>query len=184
MKKIKVGDNNIDIPNSWEDITVKQFEEVFLPAAQGNIPYESIISKMVPGLDKVGNAETLNNILESLEFFKTAIPSKPIGEVIVKINKESYTLVALDKITYLQAIAIEARKKLNPNDMSGFISILLSKGGKFESYDEELANKVKQLSVTNFYGTYVHWFTFMGNMSETFKSIFKKKLEESVQAPK
>ena len=76
MKKIKVGDNNIDIPNSWDDITVKQFEEVFLPAAQGNIPYESIISKMVPGLDKVGNAETLNNILESLEFFKTAIPSK------------------------------------------------------------------------------------------------------------
>ena len=144
MEENKIDFGEITVPSSWNDITLKKYQEIeaFYDESQDNFNVMDVLHIMIDkDIDYINSlpAEFLDIILDKLSF----LSEKPdFGEPTNKItiNNEIYTVHFENQLKVGEYIAADTILKNDKHNYAALLAILCRKDG--ELYDSKFENEV------------------------------------------
>lgn len=144
MEENKIDFGEITVPSSWNDITLKKYQEIeaFYDESQDNFNVMDVLHIMIDkDIDYINSlpAEFLDIILDKLSF----LSEKPdFGEPTNKItiNNEIYTVHFENQLKVGEYIAADTILKNDKHNYAALLAILCRKDG--EIYDSKFENEV------------------------------------------
>ena len=144
MEENKIDFGEITIPSSWNEITLKKYQEIeaFYDESQDNFNVMDVLHIMIDkDIDYIKSlpAEFLDIILDKLSF----LSEKPdFGEPTNKItiNNEIYTVHFENQLKVGEYIAADTILKNDKHNYAALLAILCRKDG--ELYDSKFENEV------------------------------------------
>lgn len=170
MKKVEIGDNQYDLPESWSDITVKKFEEIVahtknLAEYKSDILFalEMFSILLEAPLEEVKklNKDAFQFLSDTLEWANSEVPNNEAIET-YEIDGEVWMPIKdLGKLTMGEVVDLELilKNSTETNVLSNLLPLLIRKAkpktsgglkpGDFNLEDyEEIKEKCKTLKVT------------------------------------
>ena len=144
MEENKIDFGEITVPSSWNEITLKKYQEIeaFYDESQDNFNVMDVLHIMIDkDIDYINSlpAEFLDIILDKLSF----LSEKPdFGEPTNKItiNNEIYTVHFENQLKVGEYIAADTILKNDKHNYAALLAILCRKDG--ELYDSKFENEV------------------------------------------
>lgn len=144
MEENKIDFGEITVPSSWNDISLKKYQEIeaFYDESQDNFNVMDVLHIMIDNdIDYINSlpAEFLDIILDKLSF----LTEKPdFGEPTNKItiNNEIYTVHFENQLKVGEYIAADTILKNDKHNYAALLAILCRKDG--EIYDSKFENEV------------------------------------------
>lgn len=144
MEENKIDFGEITVPSSWNEITLKKYQEIeaFYDESQDNFNVMDVLHIMIDkDIDYINSlpAEFLDIILDKLSF----LTEKPdFGEPTNKItiNNEIYTVHFENQLKVGEYIAADTILKNDKHNYAALLAILCRKDG--EIYDSKFENEV------------------------------------------
>lgn len=144
MEENKIDFGEITVPSSWNDISLKKYQEIeaFYDESQDNFNVMDVLHIMIDkDIDYINSlpAEFLDIILDKLSF----LSEKPdFGEPTNKItiNNEIYTVHFENQLKVGEYIAADTILKNDKHNYAALLAILCRKDG--EIYDSKFENEV------------------------------------------
>lgn len=144
MEENKIDFGEITVPSSWNEITLKKYQEIeaFYDESQDNFNVMDVLHIMIDkDIDYINSlpAEFLDIILDKLSF----LSEKPdFGEPTNKItiNNEIYTVHFENQLKVGEYIAADTILKNDKHNYAALLAILCRKDG--EIYDSKFENEV------------------------------------------
>lgn len=144
MEENKIDFGEITVPSSWNDISLKKYQEIeaFYDGSQDNFNVMDVLHIMIDkDIDYINSlpAEFLDIILDKLSF----LTEKPdFGEPTNKItiNNEIYTVHFENQLKVGEYIAADTILKNDKHNYAALLAILCRKDG--EIYDSKFENEV------------------------------------------
>lgn len=162
----------INIPTTWEEITVGQLESISQINMEGLNTLEQVV-KIITTLTKADEdliymipVEDFNLISEKLEFLKSEVKNTPAD--FVEVNGEQYWLKKdFDKLTMGESISIEALIEQSGGKLETALSKLLciflrkkKDNGKLETFKNSFIEReqmFKDIKVSDVYNLFVNF---------------------------
>ena len=144
MKRIKIDNQTVRVPENWNDITLGFYETWYKKKPANNrekVELAAEICKIEPSLLFSAPAKTFNRISELLSFVFTDHTPAPSPSVMVK--RIRYTVSVGDEITLAQWVDIDEVQRGEEKTLSGLLAIVCLP--PCETYDSSRFDERQQL---------------------------------------
>lgn len=146
MIKIKIEDTLYNVPESWNDVTLGQYEKWFDYVADSKIKEVELVSKIstIPfDLLSTLPLSFYTDVLNMVSFAFAGNDFKPSNKIV--IGDEVYSISIKDELTLAQYVDVEATFEEDGNDsrLSEILAIVCLKKG--EKYDSKVLKERKKL---------------------------------------
>lgn len=146
MKRIKIEDTLYNVPESWDDVTLGQYEKWFDYVADTKmkeVELVSLISTIPFDLLSTLPLSFYTDVLNMVSFAFAGNDFKPSNKII--IDNEVYSVSVKDELTLAQYVDVEATFEEEDNDsrLSEILAIVCLRKG--EKYDFKILKERKKL---------------------------------------
>lgn len=146
MKRIKIEDTLYNVPESWDDVTLGQYEKWFDYVADTKmkeVELVSLISTIPFDLLSTLPLSFYTDVLNMVSFAFAGNDFKPSNNIL--IDDEVYSVSVKDELTLAQYVDVEATFEEEGNDsrLSEILAIVCLKKG--EKYDSKILKERKKL---------------------------------------
>lgn len=146
MKRIKIEDTLYNVPESWDDVTLGQYEKWFDYVADTKmkeVELVSFISTIPFDLLSTLSLSFYTDVLNMVSFAFAGNDFKPSNKIV--IDNDVYSVSVKDELTLAQYVDVEATFEEEDNDsrLSEILAIVCLKKG--EKYDSKILKERKKL---------------------------------------
>lgn len=146
MKRIKIEDTLYNVPESWDDVTLGQYEKWFDYVADTKmkeVELVSLISTIPFDLLSTLPLSFYTDVLNMVSFAFAGNDFKPSNKIV--IDNDVYSVSVKDELTLAQYVDVEATFEEEGNDsrLSEILAIVCLRKG--EKYDSKILKERKKL---------------------------------------
>ncbi len=140
MKQLQIDNRTVEIPTTWEDITLERYEEFYLDQPTTRLDKAAYIAKICGLESDFFNAlpvGVFNLVVEQVQELMQPFAAEPTNEI--TIDGERWNVATHDELTLAEWVDVEEIQRQKSGVLAGVLAIVCRPLG--ESYDCKLNEK-------------------------------------------